>query len=146
MESIPPLLKKENTVPLFIDNVIDQYAIHRKSKTWYDKPNWYWAWRLVREVIELLLSLIGLRRTSVEWELMRIASTCMNWGHWRAIQEGETMSRNGKIVMKHLLGLSICLGLATTHLMVWNFNHGAWGFCLIGALAVGALAMFIKHR
>lgn len=47
---------------------------------WKDKGDWYWAWRVLLEVGALITSLAGFRREgSPRWELMQIASICMNW-------------------------------------------------------------------
>lgn len=46
---------------------------------WQDRSNLYWAWRLFQEVMELFGSLIGIHKDPVKWELIQIASICMNW-------------------------------------------------------------------
>ena len=70
-------------MPLFIDDVMELYAIDHKQNTWRDKSEWRWVRGLLTEVIELLLSLVGLSGHPAERELMEIASICMNWGDWR---------------------------------------------------------------
>ena len=46
---------------------------------WRGKSQWYWMWRLLQEVGELLFSLLGLHDDPPEWELGQIASITMNW-------------------------------------------------------------------
>lgn len=50
------------------------YAHH-----WRNKSDWYWAFALCEEVIELLGALIGIHAGPVEWELKQIAAICINW-------------------------------------------------------------------
>lgn len=46
---------------------------------WRNEPDRYWFWKLLQEVVELGLSLLGLHRHHPEKELAQIASICMNW-------------------------------------------------------------------
>jgi len=46
---------------------------------WKTKGNLYWSYRLVGEVIELFLSLAKLHKDDPKWELLQIASICLNW-------------------------------------------------------------------
>ena len=47
--------------------------------TWRDRPDSYWFMRLSQEVGELGGSLVGDHPHPPEWELMQIASICLNW-------------------------------------------------------------------
>lgn len=49
------------------------------ENTWRDRPDWRWYFSLFEEFVELGLSLIGLHKGPVEWELMQIASIAANW-------------------------------------------------------------------
>jgi len=51
----------------------------KHSRTWRDKPDWFWFICLIEEVIELGLALLGLHRHSPEYEMAQISSICMNW-------------------------------------------------------------------
>lgn len=51
----------------------------RHAQTWRDKSDWYWLAGLCEEVAELALSLAGLHRGPVEWELGQIVTIAMNW-------------------------------------------------------------------
>ena len=53
------------------------------KKIWRDRPEWYWSWRLFLEVCELFGALLGIHKDPVKWELMQIASICMNWMYKR---------------------------------------------------------------
>lgn len=54
--------------------------LRKKHKyTWRDKPDWYWAWKLFLEVLELFGSLLGIHKDPPKWELMQIAAICLNW-------------------------------------------------------------------
>lgn len=53
--------------------------MYKHRYTWRDRSQWYWMYRLLLEVGELGLSLIGLHRGPVEWELLQISSICLNW-------------------------------------------------------------------
>ena len=60
-------------------SLLKEYHKH----TWRDKPQWYWMLRLLEEVVELGLSLVGLHRGPPAWELYQIASICLNWIEYR---------------------------------------------------------------
>ena len=47
--------------------------------TWRDRGELKWAIGLLEEVIELMLSLVGLHRGPPEWELQQIAAIAWNW-------------------------------------------------------------------
>ena len=44
-----------------------------------DDPEWRWCVRLLEEVCELVLALLGLHRHSPDLELRQIAAIAMNW-------------------------------------------------------------------
>ena len=71
------------------EKVIDLKRHH--SKTWRDKPDWFWLLGLTEEVGELSLALIGLRRGPVEWELIQISAICMNWIEMRIEQAARAV-------------------------------------------------------
>lgn len=60
-----------------------QQAVYRLSDKykfyWQHKSNWYWAWRLFQEFIELIGSLLYIHKNPPKWELIQIASICINW-------------------------------------------------------------------
>jgi hypothetical protein len=47
--------------------------------TWREKPDWFWYWHLILEVVELGLALAGQHKDPAEWELMQIAAIAMNF-------------------------------------------------------------------
>lgn len=51
----------------------------RYSAYWRDRSNIYWLWRLLQEFFELCGSVTGFHKDPVKWELMQIASICLNW-------------------------------------------------------------------
>lgn len=60
-----------------------QQAVYRLSDKykfyWQNKSNWYWAWRLFQEFVELIGSLLHIHKDPPKWELLQIASICVNW-------------------------------------------------------------------
>lgn len=47
---------------------------------WREKNDWYWFWKLAQEFLALGWNVAGFHRDgSPRWELMQIASICMNW-------------------------------------------------------------------
>jgi len=61
---------------------------HRQ--TWRDRGQLKWAFGLLEEVAELILSLLGLHKDPPEWELQQIAAIAWNWLEMR--REGESDS------------------------------------------------------
>lgn len=64
-----------------VDTKVEAATLQLKrihNSTWADKPDWYWFTGLIEEVVELTLTLIGLHKGPVEWELLQIASIAMN--------------------------------------------------------------------
>jgi hypothetical protein len=68
-----------DTMPLPEENVNDLALKHQKLRTWRDRRQGYWYWRLWLEFIELGFALCALHRHSPDWELEQIASICINW-------------------------------------------------------------------
>lgn len=56
-------------------------------ETWRDQPEGYWLARLMQEVGEAASSLIGDHEHPLEWELIQIASICVNWLEMRKSNE-----------------------------------------------------------
>ena len=52
---------------------------HQHRDTWRDRGQLKWAFGLLEEVAELMLSLVGLHRGPPEWELQQIAAIAWNW-------------------------------------------------------------------
>lgn len=78
LDSIFELKEKEN--PVIITSLHEVVALQDEHrKTWRDKPESYWLFRLLEEVTELAGSLFGNHKHPVEWELKQIASICLNW-------------------------------------------------------------------
>ncbi len=50
---------------------------------WRDRSSAYWFWRLLSEFVELFLALLGLHKDKPEWEMMQIATICLNWLEYR---------------------------------------------------------------
>lgn len=47
---------------------------------WREKGDWYWFWKLSQEIMALAWNVAGFHRDgSPRWELMQIASICLNW-------------------------------------------------------------------
>jgi hypothetical protein len=65
-----------------IDSIADLKLEH--ERTWRDRPDWYWCLGLLEEVVELILSLIGLHRHKPDYELRQISSIAANWIDKRA--------------------------------------------------------------
>ena len=65
-----------------INEAIAEYT-EQHNQYWRDKAQWYWMWRLIQEVFELLFSLIGVHKDKPEWELRQISSICANWLDYR---------------------------------------------------------------
>ena len=62
----------------------------RKYKShWRTKPDRYWYWRLLQEVVELGLALLGVHKDMPEWELKQISGICINWHEMRTQLKGE---------------------------------------------------------
>lgn len=62
--------------------LVEQLVVTRKRKYahyWREQSEWYWYWRLLGEVVELALSLLGLHKDTPPHELEQIASIAMNW-------------------------------------------------------------------
>jgi len=59
--------------------VLISYKTNRSLNTWRSRSQLYWLWRLLGEIFELALSLVGLHKHSPEQELDQIAAICMNW-------------------------------------------------------------------
>lgn len=73
-------------MPTPFENIEELAAIHWKQGTWQDKPDWYWFFGLLKEVIELGLSLLNLHHHTPESEMAQIASICGNW-IWKRANE-----------------------------------------------------------
>ena len=50
-------------------------AYNRKIR---NRGDWYWVWRIFKELVELVLSLLGLHDDEPELELFQIAGLCIN--------------------------------------------------------------------
>jgi hypothetical protein len=68
------------------ENIYELAAIHWQRQTWQDRPDWYWFYRLVLEILELSASLLGVHRHTPEHELLEIGSMCINW-MWKRSQD-----------------------------------------------------------
>lgn len=64
-----------------LDQIVGLQRYH--NKTWRNKRQWRWVLGLIEEVVELIASLVGLHEGPPEWELMQIASICLNWLEYR---------------------------------------------------------------
>lgn len=73
-------------MPTPFENIEELAAIHWKKGTWQDRADWYWFLGLLKEVIELMLTLMGLHRHTPEHEMTQIASICGNW-MWKRANE-----------------------------------------------------------
>lgn len=51
----------------------------QRYRQWFGMPQTYWLARLMQEVGEAGSSLVGDHSDPLDWELMQIASTCINW-------------------------------------------------------------------
>ena len=52
---------------------------HGHRHTWRRKSGLYWLLKLLEEVVELSLALVGLHKHTPEHELAQIATIAMNW-------------------------------------------------------------------
>jgi len=65
-----------------LDNEIDNEIIahrHRYSTYWRDKSDWYWLWRVLQELAELIGVMLGIHKDTTRWEKKQIASIMINW-------------------------------------------------------------------
>jgi len=62
--------------------VIALQNAHRQ--TWRDKSDWFWLWRFLKEVWELVGSLAGWHSHAASSELQQIAAIAINWMEKRA--------------------------------------------------------------
>ncbi len=63
-------------------SVVEELVIKQKRRYknyWRDKSEWYWLYKLLFEIRELVSALLGIHKRSVRYELEQIASICMNW-------------------------------------------------------------------
>ena len=63
-------------------SLVEELVIKQKRKYknfWRDKSEWYWLYRLLLEVRELISALLGVHKDPVRHELEQIAAICMNW-------------------------------------------------------------------
>ena len=73
-------MKKNNWKYLESTTVLETISLMSDHKTtWRDKPEWFWFLMLLEEVVELLGALVGWHKDPIDFELMQIASICMNW-------------------------------------------------------------------
>ena len=76
-----------------VDDILALQAQH--SNTWRDMPEVYWLGRLIQEVSEIAVSLVGEGEHanatvhSVDFELKQVASICINWLEMRQAREGD---------------------------------------------------------
>jgi hypothetical protein len=61
-----------------VDKAIKLYRLMYKDK-WRNRSDYYWLWRLLQEVFELIGTLLHVHKDSPDWELRQIASICANW-------------------------------------------------------------------
>lgn len=61
--------------------------MNKYRRSWLDRSNWYWFYRLCQEVFELFGCLLGVHKDPPEWEMMQIAAICMNWKNHRDYNE-----------------------------------------------------------
>jgi hypothetical protein len=72
------------TLPLS-NEALSVFALKQTHlETWRDRSQLKWTLGLLEEVVELLLSLVGLHKGPPGWELQQIASIAMNWLEVRA--------------------------------------------------------------
>lgn len=71
-----------------MDMVLERVKLQvtQHQNTWRDKPEWYWFYGLLKEIVELGLALVGLHKGPIEWELLQIATICVNWLDYRRKQ------------------------------------------------------------
>ena len=63
-------------------SAVEELVISRKRRYksyWRAKADWYWLYRLLQEMAELIGSLLRIHKDSPRHELEQIASICMNW-------------------------------------------------------------------
>lgn len=58
---------------------VTQYVAKMHAEKWRDLDDRVWFRKLCDEVLELAPALDNLHEHGVEWELMQIASICVNW-------------------------------------------------------------------
>ena len=66
---------------------VEELVIRRKRRYksyWRDASDWYWLWRLLQEMLELVGVLLGIHDDPVSHKLAQIASICINWMEKRA--------------------------------------------------------------
>jgi hypothetical protein len=76
------------------------------SKNWRSRSDWYWLYRLLQEVFELIGVMLKIHKHTQELELTQIASICANW-----------LNKN-KIVYRNVVGLHCSIHM---HLNVRQF-------------------------
>lgn len=69
-----------------VDEVVQMKSDHEEY--WRDRTEEYWFCRLMGEVGELAMALVGEHEDSPDWELKQIASICMNWLEMREDRRG----------------------------------------------------------
>ena len=86
------MVKEEEMASEEVKDVLELKSVY--DNYGHDDPEWRWCMRLLEEVGELVLALLGLHKHSPDLELRQIASIAMNWLEVREVKGDAEFPRS----------------------------------------------------